>query len=85
MTRELRTLRALVAEREKVKALRDEVNALRDDLRDVAKAITNGAQDTLWMGDSIADPTIVDFICNITGDEPQFIGLWERATREGGE
>jgi hypothetical protein len=53
---------------------------LLDDLREVAKAITNGAQDTLWMGDGIADPTIVDFICNITGDDPSFIGSWERAT-----
>lgn len=38
-------LAELAADREKVKAL-------HDDLRDVAKAITNGAQDTLWMGDS---------------------------------
>lgn len=55
------------------------ITAFENDLREIGAAIINGATDTLWMGDEIHDETIVDFICNRTGDDPSLLGTFARA------
>ena len=55
------------------------ITALENSLREIGAAIINGASDTLWMGDQISDETVVDFICNLTGDDPSLLGTFARA------
>ena len=57
----------------------ERITALENSLREIGAAIINGASDTLWMGDQISDETVVDFICNLTGDDPSLLGTFARA------
>ena len=76
-------LLAAKAERDRAQRACEQMGArityLENSLREIGAAIINGATDTLWMGDQISDETIVDFICNLTGDDPSLLGTFARA------
>lgn len=76
-------LLAVKAERDRAQRaceqMGERITALENSLREIGAAIINGASDTLWMGDQISDETVVDFICNLTGDDPSLLGTFARA------
>lgn len=76
-------LLAVKAERDRAQRACEQMGAriteMENSLREIGAAIINGATDTLWMGDQISDETVVDFICNLTGDDPSLLGTFARA------
>lgn len=76
-------LLAIKAERDRAQRACEQmgqrITELENSLREIGAAIINGASDTLWMGDQISDETVVDFICNLTGDDPSLLGTFARA------
>ena len=78
-------LLAVKAERDRAQQaceqMGERITSLENSLREIGAAIINGASDTLWMGDQISDETVVDFICNLTGDDPSLLGTFARAAR----
>lgn len=82
MARRVEGLEAVTAERDRAQRaceqMGERITSLENDMREIGAAIINGATDTLWMGDQISDETIVDFICNRTGDDPSLLGTFAR-------
>ena len=76
-------LLAIKAERDRAQRaceqMGERIAYLENSVREIGAAIINGATDTLWMGDQISDESVVDFICNLTGDDPSLLGTFARA------